>query len=526
MWDTVLFDLDGTLTDSGEGITKSAQYALEKEFGMKIEDPHELDFFVGPPLKDSFMEYAGLTEEEASRAIKAYRERYTVTGIYENRLYDGIGSLLSALSAEGFQIALASSKPTEFCVQILRYFGIAQYFTAIVGSELNGSRVRKSEVIEEALARVGKSNSRSDVVLVGDRKYDVEGARTAGISSIGVTYGYGSREELEKIWPDCIVDNTEELKNVLIGQMRDEKSHRILSDARYGDGRAERRPAGSAESASIWWKLWRIAYPILTDLAISNVVSFVLGLGIGMAASFWYMYHHVNFTQADITSVITRSYMPIYIIATLVSLPIIMIFFMNDEEKRRVNGQTDRILQKRGMNPASVILILMLTLFVSNPLNAIAEQFPVKNPVYQTFLQSMETSIPFFVTIAVGILGPFIEELIFRGLVYRRARDYFGFVPAVLISAALFALIHGNMQQGVFAFFAGIFLALLYEHYGTIAAPVIFHVFNNLYAQFSGDILSSMVPKWAEVIIMILSILLTAFFSWVIFVRDRKVNRI
>ena len=116
MWDTVLFDLDGTLTDSGEGITKSAQYALEKEFDMKIEDPHELDFFVGPPLKDSFMEYAGLTEEEASRAIKAYRERYTVTGIYENRLYDGIGSLLSALSAEGFQIALASSKPTEFCV--------------------------------------------------------------------------------------------------------------------------------------------------------------------------------------------------------------------------------------------------------------------------------------------------------------------------------------------------------------------------------------------------------------------------
>ena len=112
MWDTVLFDLDGTLTDSGEGITKSAQYALEKEFGIKVEDPHELDFFVGPPLKDSFMEYAGLTEGEAIRAIKAYRERYTVTGIYENRLYDGIGSLLAALTTEGFQIALASSKPT------------------------------------------------------------------------------------------------------------------------------------------------------------------------------------------------------------------------------------------------------------------------------------------------------------------------------------------------------------------------------------------------------------------------------
>ena len=102
---------------------------------------------------------------------------------------------MAALTTEGFQIALASSKPTEFCVQILRYFGIAQYFTAIVGSELNGNRVQKSEVIDEALRRIGKSNSRSDVVLVGDRKYDVEGARAAGISSIGVTYGYGSRDQ-------------------------------------------------------------------------------------------------------------------------------------------------------------------------------------------------------------------------------------------------------------------------------------------------------------------------------------------
>ena len=523
MWDTVLFDLDGTLTDSGEGITKSAQYALEIEFGIKVEDPHELDFFVGPPLKDSFMEYAGLTEGEAIRAIRAYRERYTVTGIYENRLYDGIGSLLAALTTEGFQIALASSKPTEFCVQILRYFGIAQYFTAIVGSELNGNRVQKSEVIEEALRRIGKSNSRSDVVLVGDRKYDVEGARAAGISSIGVTYGYGSREELEQIWPDCIVDNTEELKNVLIGQMRAEKTHKILNDARYGD----RKTGGRViESNSIWWKIWRIIYPVLTDLAVSNFVSFIMSFGIGMAVSFWTLLHNQSVSQADIAAVIMKNYMLIYIVATVVALPVMMIFFKNDEEKRHVLGQTDRLLQKHGMGPGSVILIMLLTYFVTDPLNAIADRIPVKSELYDTLLNSMETSLPVFVVIAIVIVGPILEELVFRGLVYRRTRDYFGFIPAVLVSATLFAVVHGNLQQGFVTFFCGIFMAMLYEHYGTLAAPLLFHFFNNLYAATLEEHLSSIVPQWAGIILLTVSVIMSVFLSWVIFVKDRKVNRI
>ena len=221
MWNTVLFDLDGTLTDSGEGITKCVQYALRKEFNIVVDDLRDLDCFVGPPLKEQFMQYAGLTEEEGQRAVRAYRERYRTRGIYENRLYDGILPLLKQLAAEGMTLAVSSSKPTEFCREILRYFGIEPYFRVIVGSELSGERTKKAEVLEETLRRLGMQGSRQCVVLVGDRKYDVEGAKEAGISSIGVTYGYGSRAELEKAWPDAVVDNPEELRNVLIGQYRD-----------------------------------------------------------------------------------------------------------------------------------------------------------------------------------------------------------------------------------------------------------------------------------------------------------------
>ena len=129
MWNTILFDLDGTLTDSGEGIMKSVRYALQKEFQIEVEDYRQLREFVGPPLKDQFMAYASLSEEDGDRAVRAYRERYTAKGIYENRLYGGIRELLAALSQAGFRMALSSSKPTQFCVQILRHFGIDSYFT-------------------------------------------------------------------------------------------------------------------------------------------------------------------------------------------------------------------------------------------------------------------------------------------------------------------------------------------------------------------------------------------------------------
>ena len=221
MWNTVLFDLDGTLTDSGPGIMRSVKYALEKGFGICVGDEKELASFVGPPLKEQFEEYAGLGEEEAEKAVCIYRERYTQIGIFENEVYEGIPELLRRLKEAGMTLAVSSSKPTVFCVRILEYFKISEYFDVICGSELDGARTLKSDVVKEVLRLLGKEQSRSEVVLVGDRKYDVSGAKEMGIGSIGVAYGYGGRTELENEKPDAVCDTVRELQDVLLGQKKE-----------------------------------------------------------------------------------------------------------------------------------------------------------------------------------------------------------------------------------------------------------------------------------------------------------------
>ena len=210
MYRVILFDLDGTLTESGEGITRSVQYALEK-IGKPEEDREKLKVFVGPPLLEQFVNYAGLDEETARRAVEYYRERYKKQGIFENELYPGVEQMLQGLREKGLRLAVASSKPEYFVTQILEYFHINQYFEQIVGSGLDGSRSSKTEVIEETLARLQMSDHRQDVLMVGDRKYDVLGAREAGLSCLAVSYGYGSVEELEAAEPLKIVDSTEEI---------------------------------------------------------------------------------------------------------------------------------------------------------------------------------------------------------------------------------------------------------------------------------------------------------------------------
>lgn len=210
MYKAVLFDLDGTLTESGEGITKSVQYALEK-LGRPEPDVDKLRVFIGPPLMEQFMSYAGLDEETARRAVSLYRERYSVTGLYENRPYPGIEEVLDQLRKKGYLLAVASSKPERYVLQILEYFHLAEYFHEIVGSEMGGSRTQKSEVIEETLRRLHMEHRREEVLMVGDREHDVFGAREAGLECVAVSYGYGSMEELRQAQPLKIVDSPEEL---------------------------------------------------------------------------------------------------------------------------------------------------------------------------------------------------------------------------------------------------------------------------------------------------------------------------
>ncbi len=210
MYKAIFFDLDGTLTESGEGITKSVQYALEK-IGKPEEDLEKLKVFVGPPLMEQFMKYAGVDEATGRKAVEFYRERYEVKGIYENHPYESVEEMLQELKRKGYILAVASSKPEYYVTQILDYFKLSSYFDVVVGSEMNGARTSKSEVIEEALKRINMSDKRNEVLMVGDKEHDVLGARAAGLDCVAVAYGYGTQEELTEANPLKIVDSVDEL---------------------------------------------------------------------------------------------------------------------------------------------------------------------------------------------------------------------------------------------------------------------------------------------------------------------------
>ncbi|MBR2419854.1 MAG: HAD family hydrolase [Rikenellaceae bacterium] len=212
-YDWLLFDLDGTLTDPFEGITRSVEYALNA-FGIEVEDRRVLAPFIGPPLVESLTERYSFTMEDAVAAVAKYREYFAVKGLYENELFDGIPELLSDCRKAGYKISMATSKPTHYARIIAEHFDIARYFDAIHGSSLDGTRITKSSVVAEAVAEEHLDPSRA--LMIGDRRHDVEGAGEHGIRTVGVLYGYGSREEHEAAGAAYIVNDLDELRELLI----------------------------------------------------------------------------------------------------------------------------------------------------------------------------------------------------------------------------------------------------------------------------------------------------------------------
>lgn len=214
MYTHIFFDLDGTLTDPKEGITNSVAYALAS-FGIQ-EDPDRLTPFIGPPLIDSFMEFYHFDLPTAQKAVEKYREYFSQKGIFENKVFSGSQPLLAQLKAAGKTVCLATSKPEVFARQILEHFHMDGYFDEIVGSCLDGTRTKKGEVIEEVFARLGeKCPDKAMCVMVGDRLHDIHGAQENGLDSIGVTFGYGSQEELTQAGATHIAHSFEELAQIL-----------------------------------------------------------------------------------------------------------------------------------------------------------------------------------------------------------------------------------------------------------------------------------------------------------------------
>lgn len=214
MYDIILFDLDGTLTDSGIGITNSVRYALEKK-GIEVNDRRELFRFIGPPLVDSFQMFYGFSPEKALETTHIYREYYAEKGIFENEVYDGIEELLKKLRQAGKRLIVATSKPEPFAVRILDHFGLSRYFEYIAGSNMDETRSSKSEVMAYALEACGVTDL-SKAVMVGDREHDILGAKKTGTASLGVLYGYGSREELEKAGADHIAATPEDIYSIVM----------------------------------------------------------------------------------------------------------------------------------------------------------------------------------------------------------------------------------------------------------------------------------------------------------------------
>ena len=215
MFHTILFDLDGTLTDPGEGITNSVVYAL-KHYGITVEDRKKLYAFIGPPLPESFMRYFGMSEETALEAVEIYREYFSTRGLLENRPYDGIEDLLKKLKNSGKRLIVATSKPEGFSVRILEHFGLAQYFDLICGALMHPPKgYNKADVIQDALTRCNIKNI-DNIIMVGDRLHDVEGAHKNGLPAIGVLYGYGDRQELETAGADYIAGNITALSELLL----------------------------------------------------------------------------------------------------------------------------------------------------------------------------------------------------------------------------------------------------------------------------------------------------------------------
>jgi phosphoglycolate phosphatase len=212
-YQTFLFDLDGTLTDPKPGLTRSVQYALS-HLGIDVPDLETLTPFIGPPLAESFSRIYNFSADQTQQAIKYYRDYFAETGLYENAVYPEIPELLATLQGRGKHLAVATSKPMYFAQIILNHFHLAEYFDLVVGSEMDGTRSNKAEVIEFALSKLPEETTRT-VLMIGDRMHDILGARKNHLESVAVAYGYGTTEELLGVFPTYLVQTVTDLATLL-----------------------------------------------------------------------------------------------------------------------------------------------------------------------------------------------------------------------------------------------------------------------------------------------------------------------
>lgn len=468
----LLFDLDGTLTDPRVGITTCVQYALAS-FGIEEPDLSKLEKFIGPPLRDSFMRYYGFDEEQAERAVEKYRERFQDTGIFENEVYEGIPEMLKLLQSKGMFLAVASSKPQVYVERILEHFDLKKYFAVVVGSELDGSRENKDEVVQEALNRLFayKPVQKNQVYMIGDRCYDVEGAKPYGIESVGVTYGFGDMEELKAAKADYIVRSVEELQKFLLR------------------GTEENDTEDPAKKGLTFGNIWVMLYSFLIFMAMRSIVMYVVELlcialwdaDLPAAIDRFLFVRDPEVLAADNASfaftgnqVVLKSALGFVAGALAIKRDTKLLVEKTAEENRLSHLKKDEI--------SSYLLYGGAVVGAALGLNLLLKLFGMvdRSGAYQE-VQASQYSANFLIgLVTFGLIAPIAEEMMFRGLLHNYLKRFFPVRVAVILSSALFGIYHMNYIQGIYGFLMGCLIAYGYEYFGKFRVALSAHAGANI----------------------------------------------
>lgn len=453
MYHYVLFDLDGTLTDPKEGICKSVQYALHAA-GIEENDLDKLEPFIGPPLLASFQEFYGMDEEEAKAAAGKFRERFETVGIYENELYPDMEAFLSSLRKKGIRLGVASSKPQEFVEKVLVHFKIRSYFQVVAGSERDGKRVEKNEVIKEALRQFfgEKGIPAHDILMVGDRRFDVEGAKAFDIKCAGVSYGYAKEGELEKAKASYVADDLEELYFIITGEKKQDSWTKI----------------------SGWQKSVRILSPVVYDYGLTFFLMFLLRFLLNVILK-----EAPGLQGAGLSLDFLR--LAVYMDAVCAFICAIFFLRLYKKEKKRPISHVVKRRNRKRLQKALPVLAAA-SACGALVLNA-AFMYLGLTGKSQGYRQTadMQYSVPLiFGLLDYGLIKPLEEELVFRGLVYGRMRRVFSYRISIPLSALLFGAYHGNIVQMLYGFLMGCFLAWSFERYKSLKASVLIHSAANI----------------------------------------------
>lgn len=479
----LLFDLDGTLTDPKLGITTCVQYALSS-FGIDEPNLDKLEPFIGPPLKDSFMDFYNMNEEQAETAIAKYRERFSTVGMFENEVYPGIERMLRRCKKYGAKLAVASSKPEVFVKKILEHFHLAQYFDVIVGSELDGRRTDKEEVVREALHQLFPQNDidYDNTVMIGDRKFDIIGAKDNKLVSVGVSYGYGSIEELKAEKPDYIARSVAELEELLL---RGRRKGRETADVSW-------------KKPGIWGRIGSILLPLLVYVVASDVLRFLASFGATQLLPYLPESFIGYNKTGEIVGLTGNALAVVNSIIFFIAFWIIYVSFgKNDliQEKfafrvRNANenwgigfaGIANGLQKQKGTKFLDVFCILILGVGVSIGCNFLFNLLGLTqmSADFQTVSERQLTAGLVTGLFLYGFFSPLAEEMIFRGVLFSRLKRYLPVTVSGIASALIFGIYHGNIVQALYGFVAGCLFAWIYHKKGCFAQVVALHGIMNV----------------------------------------------